>query len=379
MFPRVAFASAPTDKRLVVIMLRGALDGLYAVPAYGDPDYYDARKGIGTPKPGEKDGALKLDGFFGLHPNLTGLQSRYAKGELAVLHAVSSPYRGSRSHFDAQNLLENGSDKPYGLTDGWLNRSLLGLPTVLSANRPDLGVALSPTMPVMLRGPAHVTSWSPSSLPEPDADIVGRLQTIYDALDPRLATALAGAAEAHVATMGSKTDASTDPFVTLMAATAKFLTASNGPCVAMADSGGWDSHANQTNPFTIPRNLLYLDKGIEALATGMGAKWNDTAVLVMTEFGRTVAQNGTSGTDHGTGAAAFLVGGAVKGGRVIADWPGLKPANLFEGRDLMPTNNLYSVAKGVLRDHMQVEPAHIEKVVFPDSAAAKPMDGLMRT
>jgi uncharacterized protein (DUF1501 family) len=199
---------------------------------------------------------------------------------------------------------------------------------------------------------------------------------MYQEGDPKLAAALTAAANANGAA-GSGDQG--DPFVALMTAAAKFMKEPNGPCLAMVESSGWDTHANQLGAFgVLPRNLATLDKGIDALAAGMGDKWRDTAVLIMTEFGRTVAMNGTRGTDHGTAGAAFLVGGAVKGGQVIADWPGLKPGDLYAGRDLKPTADLRSVMKAALGEHMGVERGHIDRVVFPDSASAPAMAGLFK-
>lgn len=376
--PRFAFAAEPTDRRLVVVILRGAMDGLAAAPAWGDPDFERARAGIALPKPGEAGGGLALDGFFGLHPALTGLAGRYRKNELVVLHAIASPYR-DRSHFDAQNLLENGSPRPYGLDDGWLNRVLGGLPAGTKAGRRDLGVAVAASMPLVMRGPSPVTSWSPSILPSPDAGLLARVQALYGETDPAFAKALAEAADAQAQAEGM--GRAEDNFPALMTAAAKFLKAPDGPAVAMIDSTGWDTHAGQSGPYgALSRNLKGLDAGVEALATGLGDEaWGRTAVVCVTEFGRTVSMNGTAGTDHGTAGAAFLVGGAVRGGRVVADWPGLKPGDLYAGRDLKPTTDLRSLFKAVLRDHMGVEPAHLERVVFPDSASAGPLDGLMRS
>jgi uncharacterized protein (DUF1501 family) len=376
--PRFAWSAVPTDRRLVVVILRGAMDGLSAAPAYGDPDFERARNGLAIAKPGQAGGALDLDGFFGLNPALTGLSARYARKELVVIHAVASPYR-DRSHFDAQNLLENGSDKPYGLGDGWLNRALGGLPPTARAGRKDLGVAVAASMPLMLRGPTPVSSWSPSLLPAPDAGLIGRAQALYAATDPKLAAALSAAsdAQAQAAGMGK----GQDNFPALMTAAARFLKAPDGPCAAVVESSGWDTHAGQKGELgALQRNLRGLDAGVDALATGLGdAAWSRTAVLVVTEFGRTVAMNGTAGTDHGTAGAAFLVGGAVKGGRVLADWPGLKNGDLYAGRDLKPTADLRALFKAALRDHMGVEETRLEREVFPDSASAKPTDGLFRS
>jgi len=380
MAPSIAFATAETDRRLVVILLRGAMDGLSAAPPVGDPDYARARTGLAVAPPGQPGGALALDGVFALNPALAGLHARYDAGEVVVFQAIASPYR-DRSHFDGQNLLENGSTRPYGLADGWLNRALVSLPGPMSAGRADLGVALAPAMPLMMRGPAAVTSWSPSVLPGPGEDFVARVSRLYAQTDPKLAAALKAGAEANAAAVGmAGPGGAADELATLMKAAARFLSAPDGPCVAMVESTGWDTHANQVGPYgVLNRNLTALDKGLDAFATAMGPAWSRTAVLVMTEFGRTVAMNGTAGSDHGTASAAFLVGGAVAGGRVIADWPGLRPANLYAGRDLQPTADLRSLMKAALRDHMGVDEGHIDRAVFPDSAEARPFDGLFRT
>jgi uncharacterized protein (DUF1501 family) len=378
--PRFAFAAEPTDKRLVVVLLRGAMDGLSAVPAYGDPDFERARNGLAIARPGQADGALSLDDMFGLHPSLPGLHERYAKKELVVFHAIASPYR-DRSHFDGQNLLENGSDAPYGLPDGWLNRALIGLPQARARGRADLGVALAPSMPLIMRGPARVTSWSPSLLPAPQADLIARVRALYEETDPKLAMALAEASDANAATAGAQmgVERGGGEFVVLMQAAAKFMNPPDGPCVAMIESAGWDTHANQAGTYSpLTRNLAALDRGLGALADGMGDRWSATAVVVVTEFGRMVAMNGTGGTDHGTASAAFLVGGAVAGGRVMADWPGLKPADLYAGRDLKPTADLRSLTKAALRDHLGIDEAMLETAVFPGSRSAKPFDGLFR-
>ena len=355
--PRLAFAAGPTDKRLVVVLLRGAMDGLAAVPPTGDPDLAAARPGLLTQNP------LALNSTFGMHSALAKLHARYRAGEVVVLHAAASPYR-DRSHFDGQNVLETGATRPYGLPDGWLNRALLGLPDSLKARREALAVALASSTPLVARGRAPVTSWSPSVLPGPEADLITRVQHLYDAQDPALAKALRAAASAN----GMDAIAGGGPraadLATLMTQAAKFLSAPDGPCAAVMDVGGWDTHANQ--PGVVQRNLAQLDRGLDALATGLGARWADTAVLVVTEFGRTVAANGTGGTDHGTAGAAFLLGGAVRGGRVLADWPGLKASALQDGRDLRPTLELDGVIKGVLAEHMGVPEAHLHRVVFPD-------------
>ncbi len=373
--PRVAFAAADTDKRLVVILLRGAMDGLSAAPPYGDPDYATARTGLALAPPGQSGGVLKLDATFGLHPNLGGMKSLYDSGELIVVHAAATPYR-DRSHFDGQNLLENGSEQPYGLDTGWLNRALAQMP---GSGRP-LGVALNSHMPLMMRGSAAVTSWAPSLMAPPDGDTIQRLAALYGETDPLLARNFANAQGANSVAMGAGGGDGTGyrAFAGLMTAAAKFLTAPDGERIAMVEIGGWDTHVNQAGPFSpLSTNLLTLDKGLEALKAGLGPVWKDTSVLIVSEFGRTVAMNGTQGTDHGTAGVVFAAGGAVKGGRVLVDWPGLKPADLYQARDLKPTTDFRAIATGVLRDHMGLHGAQLA-AVFPSTAPIRPADGLIR-
>ena len=368
--PRIAFASPATDKRFIVIVQRGGMDGLAAIPAYGDPAFETARAGIATPPPGKAGGALPLDSMFGLHPQLTEFAALYGEKSLLPIHAACVAYHG-RSHFEAQNVLENGSAIPYYLKTGWLNRSLAALPS----SSGDVGIAIAQTMPVIMRGDASVTSWYPSILPQPDTDTIARIAAMYTT-DPKLYAALQRARAAHE--MATDTHPGSQ-FASLMTAAGGFLVKPQGPRVAMIESSGWDTHANQAASYgALDRNLRELNRGVAALHTALGEAWKDTAVLIMTEFGRTVAMNGTQGTDHGTGGAAFLLGGAIAGGRVLADWPGLRPNDLYEARDLKPTMDLRAVTKGVLAEHLGIPDAHIERVVFPDSADIKPIRDLVR-
>lgn len=371
--PIPVLASAPTQRRLVVVLLRGGLDGLSVVPASGDPHWLSARAQLASAPAVGAGATLPLDGFFGLHPNLAQLAAMYAGGEMAVVHATATSYR-DRSHFDGQNMLENGAEQPYALDSGWLNRALALLP---GAGR-GLGVALNSHMPLLMRGAVPVTSWSPSILPAPQRDTISRLAALYRDTDPTMAMAFENALRGNALARGPRTPAS-GPFPNLMAAAARFLAAPQGARVAMCELGGWDTHVNQLAPLgALSSNLTQLDRGIAALREGLGPVWSDTVVLVMSEFGRTVAPNGTQGTDHGVGGAAFLVGGAVKGGRVIADWPGLSMASLHEGRDLRPTTDLRAIAKGVLRDHLGIAEDRLD-AVFPSRERIAAHDGLVRT
>jgi len=370
--PGLALAAAPgTDRRLVFVFLRGGMDGLSAVPAYGDPDFAGKRGELAIASPGTSGGALKLDGMFGLSPFLVEMHKLYEARELAVLHAVATPYR-ERSHFDAQNLLENGTGKPFGREAGWLN-------VALAQGAGETGLALGPNVPLVLRGPATVSSWSPSVLPAPDPDLLDRLALLYRD-DPLLAKPFAAAREAQGLMegqgRGGMAGGGAQAAVQLARAAGTFLAKRDGPRVATIDFGGWDTHANQAGEFSpLTRNLRLLDRGVVTLKEALGPAWKQTAVLIVTEFGRTVAINGSRGTDHGTAGVAFVVGGAVRGGRVIADWPGLSSAALHEGRDLRPTLDLRALFKAALVAQLGVSEAALETKVFPDSRSVKPLDG----
>lgn len=405
--PNALFAQTGGSARLVVVILRGALDGLAAVPPYADPDYAGLRRELAIAAPGAAGGALALDNTFGLHPSLGFLHERYLAGELVVFHAVASPYR-DRSHFDGQNVLENGLTKPIGTADGWLNRALAALPR--GAGRPgERAVAISQNIPLILRGEAPVISKSPQITPDVDEELLARLADLYskdDWFSARLSEAVQtekmvddggnmADAAAMTAPAVAKQPSVTQPAmqastaaprsaapdrvsgVARMAAT--LMRSDGGPDVAVIEAGGWDTHANQGGAKgALAQRLAGLDQALRTLADELGPLWPQTAVLVVTEFGRTAALNGTRGTDHGTGGCAFLAGGAVRGGRVMADWPGLARTALLDNRDLRPTLDLRSVFKGVLDEHMHVGAKTLATRIFPDSSGARPLQGLMR-
>ncbi len=401
-FSRLALSAPATGEgdrapRLVLVLLRGALDGLSAVPPYGDPAYAGLRREIALGSPGSTAGALRLDGTFGLHPAMPFLQQSFTAGELTVFHAVATPYR-DRSHFDGQDLLENGGLRPHATTTGWLNRAL-ALPNAAASvrrigARAKSGVALGANVPLVMRGPAEVASWSPSRLAALDDDTLQRLADLYSrdpVLSMRLADALSSDAIASAAQEAVRDQPSSGSnavraapggarYAEIMRATAGFLTQPDGPRVATLETTGWDTHANEGgSQGQLALRLGALDGGLRALRDALGVAWQQTAVLLVTEFGRTAAVNGTRGTDHGTGAAAFLVGGAVRGGRVVSDWPGLGAGALYEGRDLRPTLDLRAVFKGVLHEHLGVTAVDLQRSVFPDSEAVAPLRDLLRT
>jgi uncharacterized protein (DUF1501 family) len=367
-----AGTAGAAGNRVVLVILRGGMDGLGAAPAIGDPDFAAAR----GPLARYSAPTLPLDALIALHPNLVELHAMYGRGEAALVHAVGLAYR-ERSHFDAQQLLESGGTRPYELTTGWLGRALGA-----SGSK---GMALNTAVPLVLRGRAVVDSWAPSLLPDPSADLVARLERMY-ASDPALATALERARSLHLDSpapdatpmAGAMAPAGTRPgaFVVLARRAAEFIAQPNGPQAAVLELGGWDTHANQTNPNgALANSLRQLDAGLAELRAGLVASdtWARTVVVVASEFGREVAVNGTLGTDHGTGGVAFVLGGAVRGGRVVGDWPGLARANRFEGRDLKATTDLRALLKGVLADHLQVASRTLESDVFPGSRAVRPL------
>ena len=362
----LALAHTPGEGRLVVVMLRGALDGLAAVAPYGDPALPALRGPLLLPEPGQEGGLLDLGGFYGLHPALTGLHALFAAGELLPIHAVAGPVR-TRSHFEAQDLMESGASTR--LTSGWLNRAVSLMPA------PERALSVGVSLPLLLRGAAPVGAYAPQGFGQPQPDLYARLMALHRAdplTGPPLRQGLLERGFSSAQLAGAPAAPDRFGFPALATAAGRLLAAPDGPRVAAMELGGWDTHAAQAGRLAGP--LRQLDAGITALRDGLGAAWAHTAVLVMTEFGRTVRANGTGGTDHGTGAVAFLAGGAVRGGRVLAEWPGL--GSLLDDRDLRPTLDLRSVAKGVLMGHGL--PATALAAVFPDSADAPALTGLLK-
>lgn len=374
--PKFARAADGRDPRLLVIILRGALDGLATVAPIGDPDYAGLHGSLALMPDGSR-AALPLDTFFALHPSMPEFARIYRNNNAAVVHAVATPYR-ERSHFDGQDVLESGLAGPGRVQSGWLNRALEALPR---GERIVTGLAVGPTTPLILRGAAPTVGWAPVALPQAADDTAMRLLDLYNHRDPALAKALSQGLQLDKVVARSD-DMKPRPGIAAMQlaakGAAKLMAADDGPRIGALAFDGWDTHANEGGPVGRLAQLLGgLDGALAEIEGGLGPRWRDTAVVVMTEFGRTVRINGTEGTDHGTGTLALLCGGAIKGGRVISDWPGLKPADLHEGRDLKPTADLRSVVKGVLRDHLGLSERVLAEKVFPDSVAAKGVAGLI--
>ncbi len=430
LIPRSAIAGA-RDPRLLTVVLRGGLDGIAMIAPYADPDYAKLRGKLALTTSGENAG-LPLDGLFVLNRSMPFLHGLYQKGHALGLQAVATPYRG-RSHFDGQDVLESGQPGTGRVDDGWLNRALAGLPYAGTA-APRKGLVIGAVVPLVMRGQAPALSWIPKTYNLPLREsTIARLKDLYSVTDPKLAKAFAEGIEIDRISSadGAAMQASAPPmapagaaaatnvkpaadsgkmgaegappaqapqtqtdmqqnvqsqqaqrpfrdFINTAEAAAKFLSAADGPRIGALSYNGWDTHANEgVIQGQLANRLAGLDAAIKALHDGLGAAWKDTIIVIVTEFGRTARVNGTEGTDHGTGMAALLVGGAVKGGRVIADWPGLSEAALYENRDLKPTRDLRTVLKGVLRDHLGVPDGVLAKTVFPDSTSAKALDGLV--
>lgn len=352
-----------SDNRFVFIILRGAMDGLTAVPPLGDPAYAGLRGELAV----ARENSLPLNSDFALHQNLKNIHGLYQADQAVVFQAIASPYR-QRSHFDAQDVLENGGTAPLQMNDGWLNRALLTLPGVG-------GLAVGQGVPMALRGQADITSYVPANTYRIDDETVERLLSMYET-DTELFTALTKSIETDEM-VGGNGKGNVRNAESVSHAVANLMKKEAGPRVAVMEINGWDTH-NRQGVVTgrLPSKLAELDRAIGALKKSLGDVWGTTAVLVATEFGRTAKPNGTKGTDHGTGGAGFLLGGAVQGGRVISDWPGLGEAQLYENRDLKPTTDWHEVFKAVLSDHLKVSDAALRHTVFPESEAVKMMPGL---
>lgn len=363
--PRVLFAQARTERRFIFIIQRGGADGLHTVVPYAEPAYVGLRGALAV----DASSTLKLDGTFALHPTLAELHRLYAAGQASFFHAVASTYR-DRSHFDGQNVLETGGSAPYQLKDGWMNR-LLGL---LPRGGKE-AIAFASAVPMALRGNVKVASYARSALPQANEDLLLRVEQLY-AQDAQLHALWSAALEARSMAGGMGGEGNRRDASALGRMAAGFLARADGPRLAMIETAGWDTHSAQNA--RLPNQLQRLDSLVTGLREGLGTAWAQTVILVATEFGRTVAANGTGGTDHGTGAVAMLIGGAVQGGRVIADWPGLAPANLLEGRDLKPTLPLDAVIASACAEAFQLDPERIARVLFPTSAGSKPLPSLLR-
>lgn len=370
--PRFAEA-ATSDARLLVVVLRGGMDGVNVCVPFGDSHYVSMRGSIAIPAAS----TIQLDSFFGLHPAMAKFGAMYGAGEAAVVHATCVPLR-NRSHFDAQDNLENGLPSNTANATGWINRLLMALPAgspVRSAGAIQIGEA-----PLIMRGPAPVLGWSPTWFDSVDGTLLNSVRALYSANDPHMYGMLERGLKSH--NLASRVDTDDGDISSLrkgFRGAARLLAAAEGPRIAVLSVGGWDTHADQGGANGFLAGVLgELDNAIDDFKTTAGPAWASTVVVCVTEFGRTVRVNGDAGTDHGVGTVALLAGGAVNGGRVVADWPGLAPSQLYEQSDLRPTTDVRSVFKGILRDHIGVTTNVLNASIFPGSVAALPLGNLIK-
>ncbi|HTX48850.1 MAG TPA: DUF1501 domain-containing protein [Caulobacteraceae bacterium] len=423
-----AFAAvdgALARRKLIVVICRGGMDGLSVSPPVGDSNYAGLRGAIAIPGFDKPGGALKLDDTFGLHPSLAAVHRLALKGEARIAPAIATTDR-ARSHFEAQDVLENGATAAYGTDSGWLNRALAAMgPGKVKA------ISVGPTAPLILRGGVEAASWSPGPGVGRDPRLPSILADLY-AHDPQLSRALASGlsteAMAKVATADAKSalsqaDAMAAPAATMTPAAmtpatmasggpdmpamagqangggaalaaaqrqglgvarnlgatlAGFMIQDGGPQVAAVSIDGFDTHANQgSSQGQLANRLAYLDAALDGISDGMGPAWKDTAMIVVTEFGRTAHVNGTAGTDHGTASTALLLGGALKRGGIVGDWPTLAQGKLFENRDTYPTIDMRGVFKGLLVDQFGVDRRALDTAIFPGSADVAPAGGII--
>jgi uncharacterized protein (DUF1501 family) len=376
-------AAGARDPRFIVIILRGGMDGLTAVAPVGDPDYAALHGALALTSSGERAG-LPLDGFFALHPAMPTFARLYKERRALVAHAVATSYR-ERSHFDGQDVLESGYPGPGRTDSGWLNRAVALLPARGGASSRGLGVGV--TAPLVMRGPAPVLGWAPQGLPSAGDSLAARALDLYAHRDPALGAALqAGLDTERMATQGGmgeenkKNKGGMDQpggMRQAAAGAARLLAAPDGPRVAALSFEGFDTHQNEgAGSGQLATRLSGLDGAFKEFEKGLGERWKDTTIVAVTEFGRTARINGTNGSDHGTASVAFLAGGAVAGGRVIVNWPGLTANRLYQGRDLAPTTDLRAILKGLLADQLGISAQALAEKVFPDSQNVAPMQGL---
>lgn len=354
--------TAPASGKFVFAILRGAMDGLAAVAPYNDPAYRRLRGAIALEAPGATNGTLALSDGFGLHPSLVGLHGLWRDKQMSFMHAAASPYR-ERSHFDAQDMLESGNARQFSAESGWLNRAIALLPGGESKE----GIGIGRTLPLVLKGPSKVGTWAPALAEQSSADTLHRLMDMY-ASDSLLGPALAMAIETDKIASGSTMSGMTGErrggaYGPLAVAAARILTAPDGPAAGVLSFDGWDTHAGQGGAQgQLANRFAQLDAAIMALKAGLGPVWATTTIVIATEFGRTARVNGTGGTDHGTGGTAFILGGAVTGGKMLGDWPGL--SNLYQDRDVIPANDLRTLFTAGLKNAWRLDEDAIKAQVF---------------
>ena len=368
--------AASRDPRFLFLFLRGGVDGLATILPVGDPHYISSRKGLTISS--NLDTTLTLDTLFCLNPNLSFIHELYQRKEALMFHAIASPYR-ERSHFDGQDVLESGLPAVAPIESGWLNRALAIInSTTRIATQP--GLAIGANIPIVMRGISPTVTWSPMGFVNNSKVLQDRIQSLYNSTDPSLAKMLAMALslQRHATQNITTSNSMEISFPELANAAGHILSKADGPRIATLSLTGWDTHSNES-PYKgqLGSRLKELDNALSQLKKAMQSVWKDTVIVVATEFGRTVAMNGTQGSDHGTASVAFALGGAIKGGRVITDWPGLSTNKLYQNRDLYPTMDIRSLFKGILAEHFGLDNRRLSEVVFPESQSIKPITNII--
>lgn len=367
----IALAQAATEKRVVIVLLHGGLDGVSLFPPHGDHHYRELRGPLAIPEP------IELSEFFGLHPAAEALLPFWARGELLVFPATASPFQGT-DHSAARRVLETGGTTSDGLKTGWLNRLLQGM-------EGPKGLAVQNDMPLILKGPAATSIWQKERL-QPIEGLHERLGFINET-DSFLAHALSMSRRRQLddqavlphdvmdhttGSLNAFDQAAVAPYI------GRLLATEDGPRIAVLESTGWDMHQRQgAEHGRQARRFAALAATLEGLAAGMGPVWDETVVLVVSEFGRKLQPNAWEGTDNGGATATFALGGSVKGGRFLGKWPGLSPSKLNNG-GLAPSMDMRAIFKGVLSDHLKISATALNKSVFPGSDDIKPITGLIR-
>jgi|FLOH01.1.fsa_nt_gi uncharacterized protein (DUF1501 family) len=358
--PNMAFPDTKiTEKRLLIVLLRGGMDGLASIPPIGDKNLSKIRKDVLV------NGAADLDGFFGINPSLKFLGSEYHQGRAAFVHATSFPYTG-RSHFDGQNIMETGGEQAYALTSGWVGRAMN------AAGYSSLSVSLP--IPIILRGNELNSNYFPTNFRKVNPAVYNDVQQMWKE-DPQLSGLIEPMMAREIDLFGAGRGKTRE----LVSFAAKEMHKPNGPRVGLLEFEGFDTHALQGNEQGHHAEILAeLDGVLEAFKRQMGDLYENTVVVTVTEFGRTASENGTQGTDHGYGSAIFLAGGLVKGKQVVSDWPGLSTKNLYEGRDLLMTIDARDVYAEVIKTVFDLNDEDISRDVFIGYNSPRTL-GIMRS
>jgi len=372
---RPARAAVSFPQRLVVVNIRGGLDGMSAVVPYGDPNLAGLRASLIPPPVGQQGGMLDMGGFYGLNPGLPNLYSLYQANQMLAVHAVGNLLL-TRSHFAGQEAIELGETAQTGAANGWINR-LVGL-LQTEQGGVEAGVSFGAGNPLIGQGPAAMGAWASSNWPATNNTLAALVETLGETdaqIGPPTESGFNDRSYFKTWLAGSTAPNGSTALQNAMRSAGIFIAASGGPAIAVIESNAADTHTSQVA--RLATLFADLDASIALLQTAAGpATWANTVVLTLTEFGRMAAVNGCSGTDHGTGLAMFLAGGPVAGGRVIADWPGLGHTQLYQGRDLAPTTDIRAVIMGVLQGHLGMTNSQLA-TIFPNATGVSPMSGLV--